>query len=66
MTSWNTCSAVERDPDKVSGPWVFRGTRLPVSALFENLKDGSIVEQFLDCFPGVERWQEESVLDRER
>ena len=66
MTSWNTCSAVERDPDKVSGPWVFRGTRLPVSALFENLKDGSIVEQFLDCFPDVERWQEESVLDRER
>lgn len=66
MASWNTCPAIERDPEKVSGAWVFRGTRVPVAALFENLKDGATVEQFLDWFPGVERWQAESVLDHER
>ncbi len=66
MASWNTCPAIERDPDKVSGAWVFCGTRVPVAALFENLKDGATVEQFLDWFPGVERWQAESVLDHER
>ena len=65
MTSWKTCPAVERDPEKVSGAWVFRGTRVLVSALFENLKDGATVEQFLEWFPGVERWQLESVLDHE-
>ena len=65
MTSWKTCPAIERDPDKVSGAWVFRGTRVPVAALFENLRDGATVEQFLDWFPGVERWQAESVLDHE-
>ena len=47
MTNWEQCTAVERDPDKVSGAWVFRETRVPVSALFENLKDGATVEQFL-------------------
>ena len=35
MASWNTCPAIEQDPDKVSGAWVFRGTRVPVAALFE-------------------------------
>ncbi len=62
---WNLCPAVEQDPDKVSGAWLFRGTRVPVSSLFENLRDGATVEQFLDWFPGVERWQVESVLDHE-
>jgi len=47
----------------VSGAWLFRGTRVPVSSLFENLRDGATVEQFLDWFPAVERWQVESVLD---
>ncbi len=66
MARWNRCPAVERDPDKVSGAWVFRGTRAPVAALFENLEDGATVEQFLDWFPGVERWQAECVIDPER
>ncbi len=65
MVVWNLCPAVERIPDKVSGAWLFRGTRVPVSSLFENLRDGATVEQFLDWFPGVERWQVESVLDHE-
>ena len=65
MIAWEMCEAVERDPNKVSGVWVFRGTRIPVSALFENLKDGASTEQFLQWFPGVERWQVETVLDHE-
>ena len=38
---------------------------MPVAALFENLRDGATVEQFLDWFPGVERWHVEDVLDHE-
>ena len=51
MTDWNTCPAVERRAGKLSGAWAFAGTRVPVSALFENLGSGATVEQFLDCFP---------------
>jgi len=62
MLDWTTCPAVERDPAKLSGAWVFRGTRVPVSALFENLEGGATVEQFLDWFPGVTRAQVDAVL----
>ena len=65
MTAWSTCPAVERDPEKVSGAWVFRGTRVPVSALFENLRDGATIEQFLEWFPGVEIQKLMAVLDHE-
>ena len=65
MTRWRTCSAVERDPEKVSGAWVFCDTRVSVAALLKNLRDGATIEQFLEWFPGVERWQAESVLDHE-
>ena len=56
---------IERDPEKVSGAWVFRGTRVPLAALFENLKDGASIDQFLEWFPGVEREQVLAVLDYE-
>ena len=62
---WENSTEVERDPDKVSGAWVFRGTRVPVAALFENLKEGATVEEFLQWFPGVQRSQVESVLEHE-
>ena len=65
MSDWDNCTAVERDPDKVSGAWVFRGTRVPIAALFENLKDGATVDEFLDWFPGVDRPQVEAVLEHE-
>jgi len=65
MKNWETLEAVERHPDKVSGTWVFRGTRVPVAALFENLRDGASIEQFLEWFPGVYRSQVEAVLDYE-
>ncbi len=62
MLDWTKCSAVERVPGKVSGAWVFQGTRLPVRALFENLEGGATVDQFLEWFPGVTRNQVLSVL----
>ncbi|MFM8338110.1 MAG: DUF433 domain-containing protein [Opitutaceae bacterium] len=63
MLNWSECSAVERVPGKVSGAWLFKGTRVPVKALFENLESGATVEDFLEWFPGVKRGQVEAVLD---
>lgn len=65
ITEWTTCSAVERHPDKVSGAVVFRDTRVPIAALFENLKDGASIEDFLAWFPGVSRAQVAAVLEHE-
>jgi len=64
MLDWKTCSAIERDPQKVSGAWVFWGTRLPVSALFANIKGGATVDEFIEWFPGVSREQVNLVLER--
>ena len=48
MRVWKNCPAIERDPEKVSGAWVFCGTRIPAASLFENLREGANVDQFLD------------------
>jgi uncharacterized protein (DUF433 family) len=58
---WSQCSVVESVPGKVSGTWVFRGTRVPVAAIFENLKT-SPIEEVLDNFH-VTREQVQSLLD---
>ncbi|MCI0748066.1 MAG: DUF433 domain-containing protein [Verrucomicrobia subdivision 3 bacterium] len=63
MLDWNECSAVERVAGRVSGAWVFKGTRIPVRALFENLEDGATVDQFLQWFPGVTKEQALAVLE---
>ncbi|HEX3555286.1 MAG TPA: DUF433 domain-containing protein [Thermoanaerobaculia bacterium] len=63
MLDWSQCPAVERDPEKVSGAWVFKGTRVPVKALFENLEDGARVDDLLDWFPGLTREQIDAVLE---
>jgi uncharacterized protein (DUF433 family) len=62
---WEVLDAVERDSSKLGGVWVFRGTRVPVSALFENLLDGATIDEFLSWFPGVEKAQVEAVLEHE-
>ena len=62
MLDWSNCPDVERVEDKVSGAWVFKGTRVPVTALFENLEAGATLEQFLAWFPGVTRKQALAVL----
>ena len=65
MTNWDTCSAVERTPGKVSGAWVFAGTRIPVSALYENLASGATIKEFVEWFPGVDERQVRAVLEHE-
>jgi uncharacterized protein (DUF433 family) len=62
MVDWSQCPEVERVPGKVSGEWLFRGTRVPVRALFENLESGARIDEFLEWFPGVGREQVEAVL----
>jgi uncharacterized protein (DUF433 family) len=62
MIDWSQCSAVERIPGKVSGAWLFKETRVPVRALFENLEDGATVNDFLEWFPGVTHDQITAVL----
>jgi uncharacterized protein (DUF433 family) len=63
MLDWSKCTAVERVPGKVSGAWLFKGTRIPVRALFENLEGGATVEEFIVWFPGVTREQVDAVLE---
>jgi uncharacterized protein (DUF433 family) len=58
---WSQCRAVESIPGKVSGAWVFRGTRLPVATIIENLEDLSI-EEVMEQFD-VTREQIAAVLD---
>ena len=64
MTSldWSQCSAVESISGKVSGAWVFKGTRTPAAVVFENLQDGLTIDEVLEQFP-VTREQIKAVLD---
>lgn len=63
MIDWSTCPTVERDPERVGGAWVFRGTRVPVAALFENLEAGASLSDFVAWFPGVRTEQAQAVLE---
>ena len=63
MIDWSSCPAVERDPERVSGAWLFRGTRVPVTALFQNLEDGVQLAEFVELFPGVTLEQSRAVLE---
>lgn len=63
MLDWSQCPAVERVPGKAGGAWLFKGTRVPVKALFENLEGGATVEEFLAWFPGVTRDHVDAVLE---
>ncbi|MGE3269019.1 MAG: DUF433 domain-containing protein [Chloroflexota bacterium] len=63
MIDWSTCEAVERDPERLSGAWVFGGTRVPFAAFFENLEAGATLSDVVDWFPGVSAEQLRAVLD---
>lgn len=54
---------IERDPARLGGVPVFRGTRVPVRSLFDHLHAGDSLETFLDDFPGVTREQAQGVID---
>jgi len=59
---WSQCAAVESIPGKVSGAWVFKGTRTPVAVVFENLEDGLTIDEVMQQFP-VTREQVTAVLE---
>ncbi|MFZ3265665.1 MAG: DUF433 domain-containing protein [Terriglobales bacterium] len=59
---WSQCPAVESVPGRLSGAWVFRDTRMPVSAVFENLEAGATIEEIIEQFD-VTREQINTVLE---
>jgi len=59
---WSQCAAVERIPGKVSGAWLFKGSRTPVSVVFENLEDGMTIDEIIEQFP-VSREEIKAVLE---
>jgi uncharacterized protein (DUF433 family) len=63
MIEWSNCPEVESSADRVSGAWVFVGSRVPLAALFENLEDGVSVKEFTELFPGVRLAQARAVLE---
>jgi uncharacterized protein (DUF433 family) len=52
---WSQCAAVESVPGKVSGAWVLKGTRMPVSVIFENLEAGANIDDIMNWFEGLDR-----------
>jgi uncharacterized protein (DUF433 family) len=60
---WSQCEAVERTPGRLGGAWVFRGTRIPVAAVFENLEDGMTIDEIVRAFDGLTSGQVRAVLD---
>jgi uncharacterized protein (DUF433 family) len=63
VLDWSLCSAVESVPGKLSGAWVFRGTRMPVAAVFENLEDGMTIDELVQLYDGLTRAQVQAVLE---
>ncbi|MEI9989754.1 MAG: DUF433 domain-containing protein [Rhizomicrobium sp.] len=62
VLDWSRCPAVESIPGKVSGAWLFKGTRTPVATIFENLEDGLTIDEVMAQFP-VTREQIQAVLE---
>lgn len=60
---WSQCPAVESVPGKVSGAWVLRGTRMPVSIIFENLEAGANIDDILEWYEGLDREQVKAVIE---
>jgi uncharacterized protein (DUF433 family) len=59
---WSQCPAVESIPGKVSGAWLFKGTRMPVAIVFQNLEAGASIEEIMEWFD-LTREQIATVLD---
>ena len=60
---WSQCPAVESIPGKVSGAWVLKGTRMPVSVIFENLEAGANIDDMMEWFQGLDREQIQAVIE---
>ena len=63
MIDWEKCPGIESVPERVSGNWVFRDTRLPVYTLFENLAGGATIYDIMEWFGGVDESDMKAVLD---
>jgi uncharacterized protein (DUF433 family) len=60
---WSQCSAVESVPGKVSGAWVLKGTRMPVTTIFENLEAGANIDEITKWFDGLDRDPVKAVIE---
>ena len=60
---WSLCAAVESVPGKLGGDWVFRGTRIPVSVVFENLEDGLTISEIVALYEGLTIGNVNAILD---
>ena len=60
---WAQCPVVESIPGKVSGAWVVKGTRMPVSAIFENLEAGASLTDIMQWYDGLDREQLKAVIE---
>lgn len=60
---WSQCPVVESVPGKVSGAWVLKGTRMPVSAIFENLEAGANIDDLMQWYAGLNREQVKAVIE---
>ena len=60
---WSQCPAVESIPGKVSGAWVLKGTRMPVSVIFENIEAGASLDDIMEWFEGPDCEQVKAVIE---
>ena len=60
---WSQCPAVESVPGKMSGAWVLKGSRMPVSAIFENIEAGASIDDIMAWFEGLDREQVKAVIE---
>ncbi|MGB6310301.1 MAG: DUF433 domain-containing protein [Steroidobacteraceae bacterium] len=60
---WSQCPVVESVPGKVSGAWVLKGTRMPVSVIFENIESGASIDDIMQWYDGLDREQIKGVIE---
>jgi uncharacterized protein (DUF433 family) len=60
---WSQCPAVESIPEKMSGAWVLKGTRMPVAAIFDNIEAGANINDIMEWFEGLDRQQVKAVIE---
>lgn len=60
---WSLCPEVESISGKVSGAWVLKGTRMPVSVIFENFEAGANIDDIMEWFDGLNREQVKAVIE---
>ncbi|MEA2540419.1 MAG: hypothetical protein QOH35_1785 [Acidobacteriaceae bacterium] len=60
---WSECPAIESIPGRVSGAWVLKGTRMPVSSIFENLEAGAIIDDIMEWYDGLDRDHVRAVIE---